>query len=671
MKRPFSSMFAGRAPARWLFAACVFAATRAGAAPDTCMPPVPPPKVYVGAGGDCDYHDIQAAIDATGDAGGCGVSINITPETTWTGQTLEIQGNKKISLVGWGSGETCSHLKYCNTVGCTFNSYPPLPITPESGHSGLYVTGDNNTITLANLEFHGASLGTDHGGGGIAFVASGSLALDTVTIDDNTAGWGGGLWFNGAGTLTFTQNVIVNLNHATGGQGGGVNVSTTGAAPIAFTIGPNSAVENNDAATDGGGIFIQHNVHLLATAPGIWITHNAAPNADGGGLYVGGAAQADIGSPGILGVVPVIDSNSAEYGGGIAAAGFNGETPLVRIFTTDPQHPVQVSGNIASHTGGGIYLKPLVAGTVGYAPIFCAYDFRIDANSAQEGSAVYGDEDHSDFAGWAGPTIGFNYNAENADQICGASSSIASLGAVRCASGVACNELDDNVAQTIDGTATAGATILLQSTPYVVANQFAMCGNKGGKAIRMLTDQDAGVVDIHTCLLADNTVTEQLIEATPGGGVNDVMDLVNCTIAGNTIGADTVILAQFGDGGTFTLKDTIAAQPGRSTLAYTGPSGGLTVAYDLSNDTSMAGTDLEFGAPTFVDAANGDYHLLPTSLGVDYAPAGSTSVDLDGHTRVVDLPGEPNWFGPMDLGAYEIQAACSVADTIFCNGFDD
>jgi hypothetical protein len=79
------------------------------------------------------------------------------------------------------------------------------------------------------------------------------------------------------------------------------------------------------------------------------------------------------------------------------------------------------------------------------------------------------------------------------------------------------------------------------------------------------------------------------------------------------------------------------------------------------------------GAPTFVDAANGDYHLQLNSLGVDFAPTG-TGIDLDGRTRTVDLPGVPNTIGPLDLGAYEIQVdtvlGCANADTIFCDGFD-
>ena len=87
----------------------------------------------------------------------------------------------------------------------------------------------------------------------------------------------------------------------------------------------------------------------------------------------------------------------------------------------------------------------------------------------------------------------------------------------------------------------------------------------------------------------------------------------------------------------------------------------------------MPGTGIIEGAPSFVDAANGDCHLQHALLGVDGAPddvAADIARDLDGAPRVVDLPGAPNEFGPLDPGAYEIQPACARGDTIFCDGSD-
>ena len=86
--------------------------------------------------------------------------------------------------------------------------------------------------------------------------------------------------------------------------------------------------------------------------------------------------------------------------------------------------------------------------------------------------------------------------------------------------------------------------------------------------------------------------------------------------------------------------------------------------------TSAAVVGVQQGSPTYVNPSEGDYHLTSTSLGVDYAPADGTTTDLDGHQRPIDLPTVSNNFGPMDVGAYEVQLSCVVSDTIFCNGFE-
>jgi len=174
--------------------------------------------------------------------------------------------------------------------------------------------------------------------------------------------------------------------------------------------------------------------------------------------------------------------------------------------------------------------------------------------------------------------------------------------------------------------------------------------------------------------LADNVVSDDLIDATPGGGLGNAISVDNYTIANNAIGTDYVMQAQLGNGSTFTLTNTIIDQGGHPTIDYQGPSGALVTQYLLSNDVSTLIQDgtIFGGVPTYVDAANGNYHLQPTSPGVDFAPAGTSSTDLDGNPRVVDLSVIANRFGPMDLGAYEVQtaSACLASDTIFCNGFE-
>jgi hypothetical protein len=123
------------------------------------------------------------------------------------------------------------------------------------------------------------------------------------------------------------------------------------------------------------------------------------------------------------------------------------------------------------------------------------------------------------------------------------------------------------------------------------------------------------------------------------------------------------------------MVNTIIDQPGNLALAYGGSVPGLDVRYVLSSDVTTLPETIGVlaGAATFVDAAHGDYHLQMGSLGIDYAPAiAADARDLDNLPRDQDLPGTNVW-GSRDLGAYERQRtlACTIGDTIFCDGFDN
>ena len=78
------------------------------------------------------------------------------------------------------------------------------------------------------------------------------------------------------------------------------------------------------------------------------------------------------------------------------------------------------------------------------------------------------------------------------------------------------------------------------------------------------------------------------------------------------------------------------------------------------------------GDPSFVDVAQGDYHLRPTSLAIDVAPpVAGDDRDLDGNPHDQDIVSVPDQDGDRDLGAYERQQRyCGAADTVFCATFD-
>jgi hypothetical protein len=106
---------------------------------------------------------------------------------------------------------------------------------------------------------------------------------------------------------------------------------------------------------------------------------------------------------------------------------------------------------------------------------------------------------------------------------------------------------------------------------------------------------------------------------------------------------------------------------------YAGPGGGLTASGVLATDTSTlpSAAGIDQGQPTYVDAANHDYHLQPTSSGVDFAPA-KGGIDLDGNPRDVNLSGVQGNSTPRDIGAYERQNRfqCGTSDSIYCNGYE-
>jgi hypothetical protein len=173
-------------------------------------------------------------------------------------------------------------------------------------------------------------------------------------------------------------------------------------------------------------------------------------------------------------------------------------------------------------------------------------------------------------------------------------------------------------------------------------------------------------------VLADNVGGDHLLSG-DGNGAGSQMIVDTCTVTNNQQSdlGEAVINAAIN---FIEVTNAIVYQPDREVLQYQGPSGDLTSRYVLTNSAvSLNGDTIVVGTPNFVDAANGDYHLLRTSLGVDMAPA-LDGLDLDGNPRSVDLLDIPDGWGTMDVGAYEIQSqvqlACAVADTIFCNGFD-
>jgi predicted outer membrane repeat protein len=563
--------------------------------------------------------------------------------------------------------------------------------TPIDGHNGYSsATGPVLGITVdsggaARLGALDLGSGINDFGGGIQFYGDGVLEISDTLINNNTAvNSGGGIYANGPHPIiSLYGNVHIRQNQG-GTFGGGVAVAGGGAlyvtasdisnntaiygggiqfnvsANSTLSLGSDTTVLYNTGLLGGGGVDLWGPATLYAVSPRTLIGYNHAPgsgasnNGNGGGIELYGQASAVIGSSGYPGF-GVLYGNDAAYGGGIAiiAAADTTSATATRVFTTDPAYPVLISNNVAAYAGGAIYVKNWSIP----APRLCLADFRINGNSAVSGAAIYaeGADAESDAA-----IVSLNYNAADS-AFCG--SELGVLGAQHCADGVACNEISGNVSQQPDSTPTFGSVVYGRYA-HLDADRLVMRGNTGGELIRT-EDSHANLYD---CLFADNAMHgAALLDQALSG----YLTVVDCTIANNAL--DSGLPAIYADS-QIGLYRSIIAQPGRLTLGTSGAGTTRIGEYVLSNDIStlpgFAGSTQ--GTPLFADAAAGNYRLLATSPGVDYAPVVG-GLDLDRQPRDVDLSAILDAFGPRDIGAYERQEAfaCDTAtDALFCDTFE-
>ena len=564
-------------------------------------------NVYtVGGDGACGYAFIQDAIDAA--AANPGEDYVFIASNREYGDQHLVVTDQDIDIVG--GFPDCTQLGDPGLLQTTIGG--------TSGHSVFEIEGSSH-VYLSNLVITGAVMDDSHHGGGIYFGGEGGLTIRFSWVFLNQAGYGGGIAVNPSGPTTLSL--------------------------IGSTVSANTALDT------GGGIQIEGPTILnLAMEAGNtnYIAQNVALGnlGDGGGIKVIGPAVANLASA-------VVDLNTAASGAGISAIATSRGPAYVNLYTSDPNVPVTLYGNVAQQDGGGVFL---LSNGSNLAKL-CAFDFAIDANTATYGGAIMAATD-----GNGDGSIAF-LNSDGCDR---------PGDAVACAPGAACNEINDNMSSTSDFT----GTIHVASAGALSASRLAMRRNTALSLIRFDSDTEPSngggdYVHLHDCLLVDNILSGNLIYGFGGAAQTQVL-VDTCTVANNQIGDVFVITAE---GNFAEVTNSIIYQPGHDSVDFSGPAGDLTARYILTNDPSpFAGHDgIVEGAPLFVDAANGDYHQARNSPGVDFAPA-NDGVDLDGNPRTLDLTDVADQWGPMDVGAYEIQATkilgCSVSDTIFCDGFD-
>ena len=613
-----------------LAAVLLFVSTGAPAAPDVlCSPFVPHTQTVGDKGADasCDADSIQSAIDNTV----CpNTTIYLTAERSYTGQHVTIS-DKSLTIFG-STATSCSAATGAFAAPAAAPTQPVTTITGNGTQSVFDISG-TSSVTFQYVEITGGGSGGGGHGGGINFNGTGSLVIDTSTIDLNQASFGGGIEMNGSG-----GNATLTLN--------------------AYSV-----IESNTASGNGGGINIEGSAKLVAAQPFTFVAFNHAPNGKGGGIAVVGPAEADIGSGGYADL-PVIDGNDAALGGGLSLQAINdGENAFAFLFTTDPTHPVRLSGNTASQAGGAVYALPMAGFLTSAAAIFCAWDFRLDGNAAPAGAALYGDI-ATDINGDVGAYLGLNQNGGPC---------ATTLVSTRCAGGVACNVFDAN--ETVDGAnqPTPGE-IIFDDDGFADLGRFSLRSNAAAHGLRLI-DSSA---TIEACLVADNAFTAETLELEHGDN-SGATNLFDCTIANNAHNSGSVIRTA----NNLTLRYDILDQPAMSSVATIGTPAIFADDVLASDPTGLpVQPNIVQGEPLFVDATNAtvdkrDYHQVAyfqngqvtASAGIDFAPPVSgDDRDLEDDPYDQDVVPVTDRFGVRDLGCYEAQP---VVDRVFADAFGD
>ena len=205
----------------------------------------------------------------------------------------------------------------------------------------LIVSAVNTATYLRRLTIVGASAATGDGAG-LSISGLGYVELDAVQIfNGSTSGRGGNLWISTSSGLTvwLRNGSLLASGHAQHGGG----LACSGGAEV--RLDETSAIANNQATGDGGGVYLQSSCNFYSYAGGnlAGISTNIA--ARGGGIYLESQANATL--TGTARALAAVSGNNASSGGGIYATGTGS---IFRAYSG------AVTGNTASAAGGGMYL---------------------------------------------------------------------------------------------------------------------------------------------------------------------------------------------------------------------------------------------------------------------------------------------------------------------------
>jgi hypothetical protein len=564
--------------------------------------------VSVGDDMDCDYSDLQLAIDSNE------AELRLSRQTAFLGNYTIMSQN--INLIG--GYDDCSAANQ--------------NIHNEANVSEIISNSVGNIITI--------------NGGGVA----NDIKLSNLNINSSTDG--SGVFITGVqGLIELNQSIIQN-NHAN--NGGGIYLSGAGNELIL----KNSQVKNNQANAIGGGIYCLDASLKLDSKSLVANNQVFGINAFGigGGMYAYNC-QIEIYSGNSDGEsAGFIANQSTREGAGIYARNsqllINGQQDLVNLSSLgDSAHPVLFKNNISDSDmdgtgyGAAIYLRTSTA-TIQAA----WFDGNKPSNegSYNLGSVIFAKYSSEFTMGrdesqpcWRQGMCNLVSNNEHVAIVVGQSPTSATI---------TNTEFTNN-------TANLTSLILVNnSTSFDVGNDLSL--HFEGNLVHHNVSSRVGLIKSnsnvteHCCIMTINVINNTITDNQFTNEIFNINDDTIFNMHGNIVYEDV------------TLNPVVDI----FNSAYSEANISCLMAHDVSSLPNIT-LNTVVDNPIFVDAQNFDYHLSIESPAIDFCDSSlytPTTLDIDLQARGRDEMSITDFDGVIDLGMDEYY----IADTLFKNGFE-
>ena len=565
----------------------------------------------VGNGTECTHASIQAAIDSSVD------QIRIVHDHTYN-ESLSIIADRDLIIRG--------NFNNCINANNNIHDFTSGLLSIIEGTSGSVVTiaapatktnrgEDLPEITLHHLEIRN---GTGTFGGGVLILpdVTADINIWSSEIHNNTSILGGGISILGGREINISESSI---NNNSAQYGGGVFCSN-GSAFITYfgaSITSNLAFEDSSMEDgQGGGIFASNgcSINLYLRPNGSGISLNQA-EGQGGGIYAESGAK--------IYFSPITYCQSGE---GCTKTAMN----LIGN-ESDSDH----TGN---ENGGGAFIT-------GVGTLLSIQDGYILGNkSGGHGGAISIENGARLLTSksrhcWNKDHCVYFLNNKSGEQSFGAGGAIFNSHSIADINHATFEGNRADFGTVFYGT---GLNSLTTFNGSIINNNGEGGGNSGANGysdnyvLRVVSD---AVLHVLGSTIADNNATLSVL------GIN--------TSATTTSTIYTSIISDVDSGNVFSNSSGYVTD--------------CILAHEIGSFISPGSSSV--GSPSFVDRANRDYHILPTSLAVDGCDNfthASDLLDIDLQPRGYDDPNHANTLGAFDIGADETY----TSDIIFRHGFE-